>query len=153
MTGMDRITVPEAAVRLGISENALRKRVQRNTIQWDRDEDGRVYVYLSPTCTGQADGIASNQAVGQASDQSLLIARLENEVEYLRREAEDWKEEARRKDTIIMTMAQRIPELEPASEPRESSESGLVEDGNNRTPPDSQEKSVDQPPWWRRWFS
>ena len=151
MTGMDRLTVPEAAVRLSISENAVRKRVQRNTIRWDRDVDGRVYVYLSPTETGQADGIASDQAFDQASDQSLLIARLENEVEYLRREAEDWKEEARRKDTIIMTMAQRIPELEPASEPRESPASTIKRDGTEELP-ENQEKAAERS-WWRRLFS
>ena len=148
MTGMDRLTVPEAAVRLSISENAVRKRVQRNTIRWDRDVDGRVYVYLSPTETGQADGIASDQAFDQASDQSLLIARLENEVEYLRREAEDWKEEARRKDTIIMTMAQRIPELEAPSEPPESSvTASSSEDGGIMVSPESPKSS-----WWRRIF-
>jgi hypothetical protein len=31
--------VPEAAARLGVSENALRKRIQRDTIEWDRGEE------------------------------------------------------------------------------------------------------------------
>jgi hypothetical protein len=56
----------------------------------------------------------TDHATDQVAGQSLLIARLEDEVEYLRREAEDRKEEARCKDAIIMTTAQHIPELEPA---------------------------------------
>ncbi len=139
---MDRVTVPEAAERLGISENAVRKRVQRNTIEWDRDEDGRVYVYLSPTGTDQAAGMADDQV----ADQGLLITRLENEVRYLRREVEDWKEEARRKDTIIMTMAQRIPELEAPPETRESPESTSEEEGKGEAPQEERRS------WWRRWF-
>jgi hypothetical protein len=144
---MDRLTVPAAAERLGVSENALRKRIQRDTIEWEHGEDGRVYVYLSPdeppTMTGHA--------CDQAADQTMLIARLENEVEYLRREAEDWKEEARRKDAIIMTMAQRIPELEPArespSEPPESPETASAGAEGVETPLQQKHRS-----WWRRFF-
>ncbi len=43
-------------------------------------------------------------------------------MDFLETELENRKEKARRKDTIIMTMAQRIPELEPAPEPREEPE-------------------------------
>src|SRR5215212_8410867 len=125
---MDRVTVPEAAARLGMSENALRKRIQRGTIEHDKDEDGRVFVYLAPemppTMPDQADDQADSQVTNQAgdhvADQHRLIERLENEVEYLRREVEDWKDESRRKDAILMTMTQRIPELEaPANEATE----------------------------------
>jgi len=153
---MDKLTIPEAAARLGLSDNALRKRVHRGTIEHEKDGEGRVYVYLSPdmppTMTDQAADQATDQAADQATDQvadpARLIARLEDEVEYLRREAEDWKEEARRKDTIIMTMAQLIPELEPASEPREVpvSTSGGRDEGV--LPPEG-EKRVS---WWRWLF-
>ena len=139
---MDRVTVPEAAERLGISENAVRKRVQRNTIEWDRDADGRVYVYLSPTKTDYA----GDQATDKAADQDLLITRLENEVEYLRREVEDWKEAARRKDTIIMTMAQRIPELEAPQEPRERRETAFETPGSTAASPKRRK------PFWAFWL-
>src|SRR5215208_435068 len=145
---MDRLTIPEAAVRLGLSENALRKRVHRDTIEHEKDEEGRVFVYLSPgvppTTSDQADGQASDQVDGL----HRLIARLEGEVEYLRRETEDWKEEARRKDTIIMTMAQRIPELEavPDASQRPVTDSGEGS-GVEEEYPEGQRAS-----WWQRWF-
>jgi len=163
---MDKLTVPEAAARLGMSENALRKRIQRGTIEHDKDEDGRVFVYLSPetspTMTDQADdqatGQATNQVDDRAGDQPRLIERLENEVEYLRREVEDWKDESRRKDAIIMTMAQRIPELEAPTEeaspePRESPETGSdLSPGVDPQGEDAGRETGESRPWWKRWF-
>ena len=39
---MDRVTVVEAAARLGVKEQAIRKRIQRGTIAHDKDDDGRI---------------------------------------------------------------------------------------------------------------
>jgi hypothetical protein len=107
---MDRVTVVEAAARLGVKEQAIRKRIQRGTIAHDKDDDGRVHVYLDPE-----DG-----ATGTSIDTGMdtLLQSLQDQIAYLRQEAEDWKEEARRKDTIIMSLTQRLPELEaPAESP------------------------------------
>jgi len=41
---VDRMTVPEAAEALGVTQSAIRKRVQRGSIHWDKDHEGRVYV-------------------------------------------------------------------------------------------------------------
>jgi hypothetical protein len=64
------------------------------------------------------------------------------------RELVDWKEEARRKDTIIMSLTQRIPELEPAQEPRESPQTAS-EPRPDAQAPREEERPV---PWWRRFF-
>ncbi len=53
----DGLPLAEAARRLGISENALRKRVRRGTITAARGADGRWYVYFS-NATGLAEGPA-----------------------------------------------------------------------------------------------
>src|ERR671910_457096 len=110
---MDRLTVVEAAARLGVKEQAIRKRIQRGTIAHDKDEDGRVYVYLDPEDGATGTGIDTGM--------STLVQSLQDQIAYLRQEAEDWKEEARRKDTIIMSLTQRLPELEaPAGPPTAS---------------------------------
>ena len=44
--GVDRLTIQQAARRLGISEGAVRKRVARGSLEHDKEDDGRVYVYL-----------------------------------------------------------------------------------------------------------
>jgi excisionase family DNA binding protein len=43
---MERLTVREAAERLAISEEAVRKRVQRGTLPHAKPSDGHVYVFL-----------------------------------------------------------------------------------------------------------
>ncbi|MDQ3925014.1 MAG: hypothetical protein M3309_14050 [Actinomycetota bacterium] len=126
----DRVTVAEAAIRLGVKEQAIRKRIQRGTLIHDKDDDGRVYVYLG----------TQDRATGTGTDAGMgtLVQSLQDQIAYLRQEAEDWKEEASRKDTIIMSLTQRIPELEAPTKPREASEG-------------AQEPS-ERPSWWRKFF-
>ena len=139
---MDRLTVAEAAVRLGVKEQAIRKRIQRGTIAHDKDEDGRVYVYLDPE-----DG-----ATGTSIDTSMdkLLQSLQDQIAYLRQEAEDWKEEARRKDTIIMSLTQRLPELEAPTE----SSGGLqtASEGPTKGNLRGQQESSQRRSWLHRFF-
>ena len=41
----ERLTLREAALHLGVSESAIRKRVERGTLRSDKGPDGRRYVY------------------------------------------------------------------------------------------------------------
>ncbi len=106
---MDRLTVAEAADRLGVKEQAVRKRIQRGTLVHDKDEDGRVYVYLDPR--DQVYGTSNSTNTDTEID--TLVQSLQDQIEYLRaelqRRGETHAEEARRKDTIIAQLAQRIP--------------------------------------------
>jgi hypothetical protein len=44
---LDRaLTVADAASALGITQDAVRKRIRRGTIQSEKDESGRIYVYV-----------------------------------------------------------------------------------------------------------
>ncbi len=139
----ERVTVQEAARQLGITESAVRKRVQRGILEHDKEPDGRLYVYLDKQDVDR-DEIRD-------SSYDMLVRRLENENEFLRRELE-------RKDTILLNMTEAMKALSPppqeaSSEPRESPET--VEEEPERTEPrpatvESQE-SV-QRPWWRRVF-
>jgi hypothetical protein len=139
---MDRLTVAEAAVRLGVKEQAIRKRIQRGTIAHDKDDDGRVYVYLDPE-----DG-----ATGASIDTSMdtLLQSLQDQIAYLRQEAEDWKEEARRKDTIIMSLTQRLPELQAPVE----SPGGLqtASEGPTKGNLRGQQEPSQRRSWWRAFF-
>jgi len=118
---LDRITVAEAANLLGVKEQAVRKRIQRGTIQYDKDEDGRVYVYVDPPDNG-VDPKVNGNSTGDNTDTYTLTEALREQIDQLRRDVEDWKEEARRKDTIIMSLTQRIPELEAPREAPHASE-------------------------------
>ena len=139
----ERVTVQEAARQLGITESAVRKRVQRGLLEHDKETDGRLYVHLD-TQDKVRDKVRD-------SSYDMLVRRLENENEFLRRELE-------RKDTILLNMTEAMKALSPppqevSSEPRESPET--VEEEPERAEPrpttvESQE-SVHRP-WWRRVF-
>jgi predicted DNA-binding transcriptional regulator AlpA len=43
---MDRVSVAEAAHRLGISQDAVYKRIKRGTIPWEKGEDDKTYVWI-----------------------------------------------------------------------------------------------------------
>ncbi len=143
---LDRLTVAEAAGALDISQDAVRKRIARDTIQHDRDESGRVFVYLSPSETVHKTDQDVTRDIASKTVQDRYIQSLEDQIAFLRRELE-------RKDAILLNMTERIPELEAPPEARESPQT--VEEEPERPEPrpatvESQE-SV-QRPWWRRVF-
>jgi hypothetical protein len=105
----DQVTVAEAAKRLGISESAVRKRVARDQVEYDRDDDGRLYVYLTPT----------DRVVDNVRDE--LVNEMRNRVDSLERSSGEEREARRRADTIIAQLTSRIPELLAATVPPTSS--------------------------------
>jgi predicted ArsR family transcriptional regulator len=139
----ERVTVQEAARQLGITESAVRKRVQRGILRHDKEADGRLYVYLDTRDTDRDEV--------RDSSYDMLVRRLENENEFLRRELE-------RKDTILLNMTEAMKALSPPPQetpPGERESPQTVEEEPERAEPrpvtvESQE-SV-QRPWWRRVF-
>jgi excisionase family DNA binding protein len=101
---LDRLTVAQAADRLGVTQDAVRKRIARGTIRHEKDYEGHIFVYL--------DTFERESKTVSDADQDKYTRSLEDQVDFLRRELE-------RKDTIIMSLTQRIPELEASPEPRE----------------------------------
>jgi hypothetical protein len=69
------LPLAEAAQRLGISVDALRKRWKRGKIEGRRNEDGRVFIYLDAggQASGQASGQGAGQPSGQMSDETLDV--------------------------------------------------------------------------------
>jgi hypothetical protein len=134
---VDRITVPEAAELLGLTQSAVRKRIQRGTIPWDKDAEGRIYVYVDPSETGGDE--SRDTLAGRSRDEVLQLYK--EQVDFLRRELE-------RKDTIIMSLTQRIPELEPAPEPREPPDTATEEIVKGDAPPGQQKRRS----WLSRFF-
>lgn len=145
-------TVQDAAEILDITVDAVRGRIRRGTLD-SKKVDGQVYVRLDSTSQERhTDQAATNPTDSRqlTDDQTKLVESLrerisasEDQIEWLRREVE-------RKDTIIMQMAQRIPELEAAQEPSEAPQQAAESpsDGEGR---DDAEKPVERS-WWRRFF-
>jgi hypothetical protein len=124
--GVDRLTIQDAARALGVSEGAVRKRVKRDTLPHDKDENGRVYVYLD---AGVDEGVDE----GVHSYSSALISQLRDEVAYLR-------EESRRKDEIIMQQAMSVRQLTAGTRSHEEAPESPESPGPSDTPPDRGEE-------------
>jgi hypothetical protein len=146
-----RVTVDEAARNLGLTVDAVRKRVQRGQIAYEKDQAGRVRILLDESETLQDK---SPDVTGQGAE---LVEELRDRVHYLERVLEDEREarteERRRHDTLMAQLMQRIPELEASPEARESPET--VEEAPDRAEPHpatgEAQRGV-QRPWWRRMF-
>jgi uncharacterized coiled-coil protein SlyX len=151
---LDRLTVAQAADTLGISQDAVRKRIARGTISHDRDESGRVYVYLSPSETVHKTDQDTMWDAASKTVQDSYIRSLEDQIAFLRHELE-------RKDAILLNLTERIPQLEAPSEATEARESPeTVTDTSEGSEPRSyapgaklgahSEAERVQKPWWRR---
>jgi hypothetical protein len=155
-TAQGRYTVHEAALLLGLSVEAVRKRAERGKLASVKGEDGTRYVLL--------DADQTKTGPSPDNDQTELIEALYGQIEFLREELaarnvelrhreEEYREESRRKDHLLAAALERIPALEEApSEPQEPEGSASEERSGAEVPPESQdqEKSVS---WWRRLFS
>ncbi len=154
-----RVTMREAAEILGVSVEAIRKRVQRKTIPSDKGEDGRRYVYLD---TGWDAVPPGGTAPGEAPAPSReLVEEMRGRIEDLREQLAAEREAHREARRIIAGLVQRVPELEAA--PQRSSEPPLSaeEEPPTSTPQEDRggpEASVERPQgegqrrgsWWRR---
>ena len=121
-----RVTVDEAARHLGLTVDAVRKRVQREQIAYEKDEAGRVRIILDESETLQD---ISPDSAGQATGaHEELVEELRRTNELLREVITTRDEEIRRRDTIIMNMTETMKTLNPpapedTSEARESPQS------------------------------
>lgn len=153
-TGQDatryKATIQETMRTLGLSEQAVRKRVRRGTLASEKGEDGRVYVYLSADqyATRDADGYADQYADRDAGDADapryadLLAAKdaqledMRERVESLERSLDSEREANRENRRIIAGLTQRIPELESPSDRGDSNDAG---DESHEGPPQRHE--------------
>jgi hypothetical protein len=114
-----RVTVDEAARHLGLTVDAVRKRVQRGQIAHEKAEAGRVRIILDEAETLQEESPdTKGQAAGAHAD---LVEELHRTNELLREVIATRDEEIRRRDTIIMNMTEAMKALNPSA-PEESSE-------------------------------
>ena len=164
VSGPRRVTVEDASRVLGISESAIRKRIERNTLRSVR-ENGTRYVLLEDVTTRRDtdttrhvndttdDTTTTSTALIDAKDET--IAELRDRVAQMTDILATRDEELRRKDHLLAATLERVPALE-APQPRGAPETAAEEpDGYGEPGPaaeEAQEGSERRPGWWRRWF-
>jgi excisionase family DNA binding protein len=148
-------TVHEAANALGVSVDAIRKRIQRGTIPHERHDDGRVYVLLDKARSMHDASSTSSSTVPDEDEGDRpvrhgteeFIDSLQNQIGFLRRELE-------RKDAILLRMSERIPELETSQappEPRDAPET-VSEAARRGADGGGPQEYAERRSWWKRFF-
>ena len=135
---------------MGVTVDAIRKRISRDTIPHERDEDGRVWVVLD---TDQDAARHVHDTDQPQSDAAALISAKDETIAALREQLEQANERDRENRRIIAALTSRIPAIEAPPGERESPET--VEEEPERAEPrpatGGAQEGV-QRPWWRRVF-
>ena len=148
-----RLTVPEAAEALGISEEAVRSRIHSATLRKEKDPDGTVYVRLN----GDRSQPNGDDTTDKTADRSAVEEVLWEQVAHLREQLDQEREANRENRRIIAGLVQRVPELEAPRKPRDAPEMPTeAPDRADQRPADKGAQEAAEPrseqSWWRRWF-
>ena len=157
-----------AARTLGVTVDAIRKRVQRGTIPHQRDESGRVWVLLEAASTMQnatrtvpdtdqdATGHLRRELL-EAKDEN--IADLKDRIASLERQLEDARTTNRENRRLLAAALERIPAIE-APEDRPQAPESAPDASDEATTPHRDtvgaQEGVQEPeetarrPWWLR---
>jgi hypothetical protein len=146
------VSVQEAAERLGTTVDAIRKRVQRDTIAHEKDTDGRVWILLDADRT-RHDNDQDKAGHRQDGEPDPLISAKDETIATLKEQLGAERQahaEARR---LLAAALERIPAIEAPQEPSEVAET--VEQEPERAEPRSDAPSAQEGArrlWWRRVF-
>jgi seryl-tRNA synthetase len=154
-----RYSIPEAAKLLGLTEEAVRQRVKRGTLDSTK-VDGSLFVLLDAERYADRSSDRSkpvDDTLGDRSgDTSRLVDTLEAEVAHLRRQLEQANERDSENRRIIAMLTSRIPELpapESPPEPSESPRTATESPGSSTGPQDQTEPQTERRrSWWERLF-
>jgi len=166
--GVARMTIEEAARSLGIKEESVRKRVRRGKMRSEKDERGRLHVYVDAIeavgdeSEGRSAGRSMDEFGGVARE---LIESKDETIRILQDQLQEEREARRRADAIVAqltranaALARGAPELEaPPAPPQRTSEGsrGAVEPEFGLQQPRSVTQEIptgSRGPWWSRWF-
>jgi hypothetical protein len=175
-----RLDVKQAAEALNISSEGVRKRIRRGTLDSEKAQNGKVYVWLDVSDadrthgpTGSDNATHANEdadrtGYGQGSDtqsdtqSDALHSSLQDQVSYLRKELDQEREANRENRRLLAAALERIPEIEAPraaqpqvhSEPREAPETAKEgeERGDNVVPPEASVEAAQRRSWLYRFF-
>ncbi len=136
-----RYNISDAAKSLNLTEEAVRQRVKRGTLDSIK-VGGSLFVLLDTDTSSDRSNDreqpvregASDTSSGLSNDTSRLVENLEDEVAHLRRQLEQANERDRENRRIMAALTTRIPELPPARERN----GPLAESGSPVSPPEGE---------------
>ncbi len=159
---VERLSVAEAADALGVTRDAIHKRIRRGSIDHEKGEDGRFYVYIDTSTSGLDESIDKSKYESKVEMLERLIEGQQDRIAFLERELERRGEETARLHQIVAGLTQanarlasRVPELEAPASPEAPEAPETAQEGPEGTQPRSSTPGPEegaQRPWWRRVF-
>jgi hypothetical protein len=127
----EAVTVAQAAAIIGVSQDAIRKRVKRGSLEFMHDEQGRVLVYL-PSLQGQDTQDRQKQAthktqqtVQDKQDKAPALIRCQQCIQLMVERAALTAQNEALKAQIIAIQADREAWQEQASKAHEQAQGAL----------------------------
>ena len=164
------VTVADAALLLGISEDAVRSRLRRGTLRRETGKDGTVFVVLGtdrqatnqrPANDRSTDQQTNQPTTSQATDasdadgeryQDELLEVLRDEVSHLRDQLDRERDASAELRRIVAGLVQRVPELEAAPEVARSPETASEGTDRGDLLPSEPEEPTQRRSWLYRFF-
>jgi predicted DNA-binding protein YlxM (UPF0122 family) len=126
---IERLSVAEAARVLGVTRDAIHKRISRGSIEHEKGENGRFYVYVDTSTSGLDTSADISKDESKIEALERLLENQQDRISFLERELERRGDETERLHQIVAGPTQataelsvRLPELEAPSEPPDASE-------------------------------
>jgi excisionase family DNA binding protein len=168
---VERLSVAEAAERLGVTRDAIHKRISRGKIQHEQGDDGRYYVWVDTSTTGldsSTDASSSESTVEVLREmiaaQERMMELTQERIAFLEQELERRGEAEERLHRIVAGLTQtaaqlsaRVPELEAAQRPEQPRQESPESRSNSESTHVGQERAFadEESPrrsWWRTFF-
>ena len=143
---VERLSVAEAAEALGVTRDAIHKRITRGSIRHEKGEDGRFYVFVD-TSTTAAD-ISTDASI------DAVVAAKDETIAALREQLVQANERDRENRRIIAALTSRIPAIEAPASPESSESPEMAEDeqqGRGPVPDAGGTQEGTERRWPRRW--
>src|SRR5215218_1800991 len=102
-----RMSVYQAAEIMGVTVDAIRKRISRDTIPHERDEHGRVWVILDTDQDAASNVQDADRGEAKQSDATALISAKDETIAALREQLEQANERDRENRRIIAALTSR----------------------------------------------
>lgn len=122
---VERLSIMEAAEVLGVTRDAIHKRIKRGSLEYEKGDDGRLYVYVDTSTSGLDKSADETKDESKAEVLERLIESQQDRIAFLEQELDRRGDETTRLHQIVAGLTQanaqlasRVPELEAPREPR-----------------------------------
>ncbi len=99
---VERLSVAEAAEALGVTRDAIHKRIRRGSVEYEKGEDGRFYVYVDTS----TPGLDESKDESKVEVLERLIEGQQERIAFLEREMRRRGDETERLHQIVAGLAQ-----------------------------------------------